>query len=566
MHQPQAIALPSHAETAQGANRPPALSLCRVARWATAALICTFVLSGCQSVPTQLASLTPPADKPASEAPARNEPAGNLKTPPPTPSVPPTPTAPVSPGAPYWPKDKPTPLGQTMYASPANSANPAAVPTAMRTPQPRDAVPTDLWERIRTGYALAPLAGSALQNMDQQLRWYQANPGHAQRVFTRGKLYLFDIVEQLDAAGVPLEIALLPAVESAFNPKAVSSASADGLWQFMGPTGKRFELRQHSFVDERRHVRLATEAAVRYLTTLAQRYNGDWQLALAAYNCGEGCIDKAVARAKAKGLPGRFEDLSLNPETRQYVPRLYALAQLVLHAAADAQALPAVDNSPYYLAIPITQDLDVAAAAKMAGMSVGEFRTLNPQHKKPVIVAAVSGHVFVPTDKAERFTLALRASGQQSSWQLVKLGKRSSIEALAKTYGATPEQLRSANGIPAGKLVLAQSSILVPVSPFASASSMGKTGRLQSDAVNALNAIAGGAQLHAISAQAAASATLATADAVVRRKVTLRKGEGWPAAAKALGIPVQTLQKYNPHARLKRGVNSFNVPALALQT
>ena len=453
-----------------------------------------------------------------------------------------------------------------MYAAPANSANPAAVPTAMRTPQPRDAVPTDLWERIRTGYALAPLAGSALQNMDQQLRWYQANPGHAQRVFTRGKLYLFDIVEQLDAAGVPLEIALLPAVESAFNPKAVSSASADGLWQFMGPTGKRFDLQQHSFVDERRHVRLATEAAVRYLTTLAQRYNGDWQLALAAYNCGEGCIDKAVARAKAKGLPGRFEDLSLNPETRQYVPRLYALAQLVLHAAADAQALPAVDNSPYYLAIPITQDLDVAAAAKMAGMSVGEFRTLNPQHKKPVIVAAVSGHVFVPTDKAERFTLALRASGQQSSWQLVKLGKRSSIEALAKTYGATPEQLRSANGIPAGKLVLAQSSILVPVSPFASASSMGKTGRLQSDAVNALNAIAGGAQLHAISAQAAASATLATADAVVRRKVTLRKGEGWPAAAKALGIPVQTLQKYNPHARLKRGVNSFNVPALALQT
>jgi membrane-bound lytic murein transglycosylase D len=331
-------------------------------------------------------------------------------------------------------------------------------------PPPRD----DLWGRIRQGLAIPPLAlGEAAQRQAQHMRWYERNGEHMRRVFRRARLYMFDIVEAVQAAGLPMEVALLPAVESAFMPDAVSSAAADGLWQFIDSTGKHYGLQQHAFMDQRRDVRQATRAALAFLKELQGRYGGDMQLALAAYNCGPGCIDAAVRRARAKGLDGRFEDLTLNPETSNYVPRLLALAALVAQAldteTLDRHHLPDMPNAPYFTEVLIARDLDVALAARLAGQSEAEFRSLNPQHKKPVIVAQINPHVLVPLDRKESFEEALQTyRGQMSSWTTHRVQERSSVQAIAQRVGIDPERLRRLNGIPAGHVVKAGSTLLVP--------------------------------------------------------------------------------------------------------
>lgn len=299
----------------------------------------------------------------------------------------------------------------TEVAAPAAPTDGTPTPTSLTSSAAPPAPPADLWGRLRRGMRLTEPGGEAGQRVAQQERWYRQNATHMQRTFTRARLYLYDIVEAVERDGMPLEIALLPAVESAFIPEARSHAAAEGLWQFIAPTARRFDLKLHLFQDDRRSVRAATQAALRYLGELQARYGRDYQLALAAYNCGEGCIDKAVRRAKAQGLPGRFEDLKLNSETADYVPRLLGLARVVAQAVdADARAaasLPAMANAPYFVAVPMTRDMDVKLAAELAGLSIADFRALNPQHKRPVIVAAASAEVLPPVEREARFREAL---------------------------------------------------------------------------------------------------------------------------------------------------------------
>ena len=397
----------------------------------------------------------------------------------------------------------------------------------------------DLWQRIRMGLKVPLPSGEAAQRVARHERWYVENPAHLQRTFARARLYMFDIVEAVEKEGLPMEVALLPAVESAFIPMARSSAAAEGLWQFIAPTGRRFNLKQHMFSDERRNVRAATQAAMRYLKELQLRYDGDFQLALAAYNCGEGCIDSHVRRAKARGLPGRFEDLELNNETANYVPRLLALAKLV-SAAVDSEnmagiTLPAMVNAPYFVATPIHRDMDVKLAAKFAGMPLDAFMALNPQHKKPVIVVATNAEVLVPVDRAAGFQEAVaNYRGALSSWTTVKIAQRSSIQKLAQTHGANAEAIRVVNNIPKAHLVVAGSTLLVPKNSV----------------------------FNDISMTSVESAVLLTTPEMVLRKLAVRKNEGWPSLAKRLGVELAQLRAWNPTIKsLRRGTIQLRLPA-----
>ena len=197
--------------------------------------------------------------------------------------------------------------------------------------------PEDLWARMRSGFALAELPAHEVEPLARALA---GKRGYLDRVFGRGKLYLYDIVQALEANRMPLELALLPVVESAFIAQARSVAQAEGLWQFIVPTAQRFDLRRQMFQDDRLAVRPATVAAMRYLSELSQRYNGDYHLALAAYNCGEGCVDRATEKARRAGKPASFRHLALPNETRRYVPQLLAIRAIVLNPQRFGVVLP----------------------------------------------------------------------------------------------------------------------------------------------------------------------------------------------------------------------------------
>lgn len=330
-------------------------------------------------------------------------------------------------------------------------------------PAPAESRPTqDLWERLRRGYALQPGDLMLAWSIRTHVRWYQDHPGYVQRTFERARPYLFDIVQALEQEHMPLELALLPAVESAFQPSACSPAKACGLWQFITPTAERFQLKQHMFADERLHIRASTVAAVRYLKELHRRF-GDFNLALAAFNCGEGCVEKSVRKAQANGLEARFQNMKLPDETTQYVPRFLALVQIVANPAAYGLALPEIPNAPYFSAAPIATDMDVTLAANLAGMSMSDFLLLNPQHKTPLIVAASSPNVFVPVALAARFTQGLSLYTQpMSSWTAVQVSATTSVEAIAFQHEVEPETIRAVNAIAPKRLVQAGSTLLVP--------------------------------------------------------------------------------------------------------
>jgi len=232
-----------------------------------------------------------------------------------------------------------------------------AAQTSVHTVMPLFA-PTDLWDRIRRGFAMPNLDNDLVRDREQ---WYASRPDYMQRMTERSRKYLFHIVEELERRGMPTELALLPYVESAFNPLAVSSAKAVGMWQFMPATGDYFELKQNAFRDDRRDVLASTRAALDYLQKLYNMF-GDWQLALAAYNWGEGNVSRAIARNQKAGLPTGYNDLTMPPETRLYVPKLQAVKNIVANPRLFATELPLIENHPYFDTIDISRDIDVALA------------------------------------------------------------------------------------------------------------------------------------------------------------------------------------------------------------
>ena len=293
-------------------------------------------------------------------------------------------------------------------------------------------------------------------------RWYATRPDYVARMTERGGRYLFYIVEELDKRGMPTELALLPFIESAYNPQAMSVARASGMWQFVPSTGRDYELKQNVFRDDRRDVLASTRAALDYLQKLYGMF-GDWQLALAAYNWGEGSVQKAVLRNQKAGLPTDYASLRMPAETQWYLPKLQAVKNIIAKPEAFGLQLPQLLNHPYFLSVPIEHDMDVATAASIAGMPLEEFLTLNPQMNRPVILAAGTPQVLLPYDNANRFVRELPLHrGPLATWTAWTAPKTMKPMEAAKSVGMSETQLRDVNQIPARMLIKAGSTLLVP--------------------------------------------------------------------------------------------------------
>jgi membrane-bound lytic murein transglycosylase D len=372
------------------------------------------------------------ATPPASEAPA-------------TPT-PPTAAAPAPPSAP--PVIPSGPL-QPITAGEAASRGVAEL-------QP----PADLWQRIRRGFNMPNLEGDLVR---QQEQWYVSRPEYIQRMTERSRKYLFHIVEELERRNMPTELALLPFIESAFNPQAVSSARAAGMWQFMPATGQYFELKQNVFRDDRRDVLASTRAALDYLQKLHGMF-GDWHLALAAYNWGEGSVGRAIARNQKLGLGTSYADLNMPNETRQYVPKLQAVKNIVASPEALRTELPLIENHPYFQTVTVTRDIDVELAARLADVTIEDFKALNPSMKRPVILAAGTPEILLPWDNAKVFQRNFEAytAGQYASWTAWSAPATMSVAEAARRVGMNEGDLRNVNTIPPRMLIKAGSVLIVP--------------------------------------------------------------------------------------------------------
>jgi membrane-bound lytic murein transglycosylase D len=318
---------------------------------------------------------------------------------------------------------------------------------------------SDMWHRVRNGFAIPDLDNAEVKVWEQ---WYSSRPDYVGRMTARGSKYLYHITQEVERRHMPTELALLPFTESAFNPQAMSVAKASGMWQFVSATGKDFDLKQNIFRDDRRDVLASTRAALDYLQRLHDMF-GDWRLALAAYNCGQGTVQRAINRNLKVGKPTDYESLSLPVETRQYVPKLQAVKNIVMHPDAFSLTLPAVGNHPYFLSVPIERDIDVDTAAKLANVPLDEFRMLNPQLDKPVILAAGTPQLLLPYDNADDFVRAVKShEGPLATWTVYVVGKTMRPADAAKVVGMSEDELRAVNRIPARMLVKSGSTLLVP--------------------------------------------------------------------------------------------------------
>ncbi|RZI62607.1 MAG: LysM peptidoglycan-binding domain-containing protein [Rubrivivax sp.] len=318
----------------------------------------------------------------------------------------------------------------------------------------------DLWARMRAGMAMPELDNDLVRKAED---WYSSRPDYVARMTGRGSLYLYHVVEEVQKRGMPMELALLPFVESAFRNDAQSSAKAVGMWQFMPATGRDFDLKQNIFRDDRRDVLASTKAALDYLQRLNKMFDGDWQLALAAYNWGQGNVSKAVARNQKAGLPIDYDSLRMPDETRYYLPKLQAVKNILMRPEAFGIELPAVANHPYFLSVNIDRDMDVARAAQLAELDEDTFRQFNPSMNKPVILAASSGQLLLPYDNASTFVANLeKYRGPLASWTAWVVPRTMKPADAARQVGMNETGLREINRIPARMLVTKGSTLLVP--------------------------------------------------------------------------------------------------------
>jgi membrane-bound lytic murein transglycosylase D len=317
----------------------------------------------------------------------------------------------------------------------------------------------ELWARVRQGFAMPDLDDDLVRRQEQ---FYATRPDYVARMTERGGRYLYHVMAEIDKRGMPTELALLPFIESAFNPQAMSTAKASGMWQFIPSTGKDFSLKQNIFRDDRRDVLASTRAALDYLQRLHDMFD-DWHLALAAYNWGQGNVQRAINRNQKAGLPTDYASLKMPDETRAYVPKLQAVKNIVLHPDSFGLSLPPLKNHPYFLSVPIERDMDVDLAAKLAGVPPEEFKSLNPQMNKPVILAAGTEQVLLPYDNAAQFLRGLRDhKGPLASWTAWVVPKTMRPADAAKQVGMSEAELRAVNRIPPRMLVKSGSTLLVP--------------------------------------------------------------------------------------------------------
>jgi membrane-bound lytic murein transglycosylase D len=291
-----------------------------------------------------------------------------------------------------------------------------------------DPVYEDLWARIRHGFAMREIYSPLVQRHEA---WYVNRPEHVRRMVHRSRRYLHHIVEEVEKRGMPTEIALLPMIESAYNPIAYSHMRAAGMWQFIPSTGRRYGLQQSWWYDARRDVLAATRAALDYLQALHEKF-GDWELALASYNWGEGSVQRAVEKNRRKGKSTDYLSLKMPKETRNYLPKLQAIKNIIANPELFNLTLATVPNRPYFAVVNAPAQMDVALAAKLADVPLEEFRYLNPGHQRQVITVA-NRQLLVPIDKVDVFQSNLESSvSPLVTWQTYQLRKGEKLRQVAR--------------------------------------------------------------------------------------------------------------------------------------
>ena len=353
----------------------------------------------------------------------------------------------------------PDPAGTNTFDIDSAQAPVAADPPPLPATMDLTAAPVGLWQRIRNGFGLPDLSSPLVREQEE---WYANRQEYISRTVARSSRYLYHIVEAVEKRGMPSEIALLPIIESAYNPVAYSHAHASGIWQFIPSTGKRYGLQQNFWYDGRRDVMAATQAALDYLETLYEMF-GSWDLALAAYNWGENAVSRAIAKNLAKGLPTDYQSLTMPKETRYYVPKLQAVKNIIADPARYGIALEEVANQPYFVAVTTTRHIDVKLAARLAEVPLEEFISLNPAYSRPVIRVDGEQTLLLPADKADTFRANLENHNQPLvSWQTYKLKSGEGVEHVARRHGLSVAQLKQVSGFAGRRRVPPGSTLLVP--------------------------------------------------------------------------------------------------------
>jgi membrane-bound lytic murein transglycosylase D len=318
----------------------------------------------------------------------------------------------------------------------------------------------DLFDRLRAGFALDEVQEPAI---DQQLAWFEHNPDYLERVFQRGQRYLYHVVTEVEARGMPLEFALLPVVESAYEPFAYSRSRAAGMWQFIPDTGRRFGLKQNWWYDGRRDVIESTRAALDYLQALHDQFDGDWLLAIAAYNVGENAVQRELDYNRAHGKPADFWHLKLPTETRAYVPKLLALKRLMAEPERYGLEFAVIPNEPYFAVIDTTSQIDLKIAAQLANTGYDELVALNPGYNRWATDPEGPHRMLVPIDNADGFEAAVRTLGPDDRVRFAvhEVTRRDTLATIAKQYGVSVTVITKINDLKGGK-VTAGESLRIP--------------------------------------------------------------------------------------------------------
>ena len=412
---------------------------------------------------------------------------------------------------------KPAPAAQQPAPADGPARERVMPPEQSWEPTPSPLAYASLWDRLRDNFSIPNLDSPLVREWEQ---YYAARPEQLYRISERGRRYMYHIVEELDKRSMPLDLALLPMIESAYNPRANSPAHASGIWQFVPSTGKHYGLEQTWWYDGRRDVLAATEAALDYLNYLNGLF-GDWHLALASYNWGEGAVARALGKNRARGLPEDYSSIGLPNETLNYVPKLLAVRNLIANPEAYGIRLPNIPNRPFFSVVTAPHHMDTQVAAKLAGMTLDEFTSLNPAFNKPIIAYKPSRRLLVPADKEVEFSEKLSTfDGPLLSWQQYPTTPGESYDKIASRFGTTVAKLRELNNI--GKARVARGeTLMVPRA--------GETTASASDGGTAADAPA--TNVAAVPEYTPASASIPTytkldkVESARAKKYTVRKGD-----------------------------------------
>ena len=382
----------------------------------------------------------------------------------------------------------------------------------------------NLWERVRAGFKL-PESDPRLTRVHEQA--FAKNPAHLQRIVERSRYYLFHIVEEVDKRGMPMEIALLPIIESAFDPRAQSPMKASGIWQFIPSTGRVYGLEQNAWYDGRRDVLQATTAALDYLQYLHAMF-GDWELALAAYNCGEGCVTRAQARARGK----RYTSIQLPSETRNYVPKLVAVRNIIKNPERFGITLQDIADEAYFMQVTLNRPIEARHAATLAEMGLDEFLALNPAFHRRVIYTDARNVLLLPADRVETFQANLNRQDESKRLQTYAARRGESASSIASKFGVSIAWLKEHNPIKLyrGKVATPQ-TLVVPV--------VAKTAPAQP-----------------------AKAAQAAAGKPSMRTHTVRKGDTLARLAKRYKVKVADIRRWNDNADPLMPGSKLDIPVL----